>query len=239
MAVLVIVAATSTAAAAPDRCAAGLKGATAGDLVVAFLDLDACIEAGAGGAEHRAAHREVKRALDDGEFALVTLAVTPAGAPVSIAPLGAVAVTGRAYLPPGRYTLKVTYPNHRPLSRELEITGRYRETIELVLASDRKTIGSSTVDLTAEPAPTSIARGKDPEHENLIPDRFRAGQPKPMDAPPPARSRWPYVVLGVGLAAAGAGILLQLDDRPSAATGFFIGGGAAAAAGITGLVLRW
>lgn len=233
--------ASATAAAEPDRCAAGLERAEAGRLVAAFLDLEACIAAGRDGSEHRSAHRRVKRALDGGDYARVTLATTPPNVPVAIAPLGVIAATGIAYLAPGTYTLEVSHPGHRPLSRSLEITGRYRETVELVLApAGEPAATATTVDLTGQPGPTAIGRGKDPEHENLIPERFRAGEPAgPGGDREPRRSRWPYALVGVGLAALGAGVALHLDDREGAATGFYIAGGLGTAAGVTGLLLRW
>jgi hypothetical protein len=228
------------AARAEDRCAAGLELA-ASRPHVAFVHLEACLETGDATAPHRTAHRELKRRLDNGDYALITIAATPADAAIVVEPIGAAVTTGRIYLPPGRYTLSATAAGHAPLSRPLEITGRYRETVELALVAGRTDRGTTTVDLTGEPGRTEIARGKDPEHENLIPDKYRRGEPigGPGGDVRSRRSRWPYIAVAAGVIAAGVGVGLHLADNTDIATGLFIGGVVGVAVGATGLILRW
>lgn len=225
-------------ARAEDHCARGLELARTNP-VAAFVHLEACVTGDGATRDHRAALRELKRQLDGGDYALITIATTPADVAVAVKPLDIV-VTNRVYLPPGTYTLEVAADGYMPLSRPLEVTGRYRETVELTLLQARTGPQTHTVDLTGEPGRTEIVRGKDPEHENLIPDKYRRGQPGDLGGEPAAgRSRWPYAALAIGLVAVGAGVGLHLDDRTSIAAGLYVAGGAGVALGATGLALRW
>jgi len=241
VALAVLTAPISLALADTDPCASGLAAAQRGKPVAAFVSLETCIGSGLAKAEHEATHRRVRRDLDAGNYALVTIATTPPGVAVVVAPIELAVASGRVYLPPGKYTLEVNMDGYVPLSRPLEITGRYRETVELALVEARaKKPGTTTVDLTGEPGRTEIARGKDPEHENLIPDRFRRGQPGDTGGGETnRRSSWPYAVLAVGLVAAGVGVGFHLNDRAGVATALYATGGVATALGATGLILRW
>ena len=237
VAVALVVAAPS--AAADDRCATGLELAGSKPQV-AFVHLEACIAAGGDKAEHRSAHRALKRQLDGGEYALITVATTPEDVAVAIEPLGVVITTGRIYLAPGNYTLEAKKDGHAPVTRPLEITGRYRETIELSLAVSGPKTGVVNVDLTEGPGDTELVRGKDPEHENLLPERYRRGQPTDREpAITDRRSRWPYAAVALGLLAAGVGVGLHLSDNTGAATGLYLAGGLGTAVGVTGLIFRW
>ena len=232
------VALPSVAAAAPCDEAA-LTARADGDLPRHLLEVEACLAAEPG---HRAAARARRAAIERlraGDFAEVTVGTDPEGGTVTIAALDrAVADGTTVWLPLGTHRFRAALPGHRSGEREVVLDAPLRATVVVTLEPEGRA-ASTDVDFGAESEPSFTARGPDPEHDNLLPARFGSGPADGGPAATPRRSRWPFWLGAAGLIAVGAGVAATLDDRSELATALFVGGGAATAGALTGVVFKW
>jgi hypothetical protein len=233
------VALPSVAAAAPCDEAA-LTAPADSDLPRHVLDVEACLAAEPGHREAVRARRAAIERLRAGDFAEVTVGTDPEGGSVTIAALDrAVADGTTVWLPLGTHRFRAALPGHRSGEREVVLDAPLRATVVVTLEPEGRA-ATTDLDFGAESEPSFTARDPDgPEHDNLVPARFGSGPADGGPAAAPRRSRWPFWLGAAGLIAVGAGVAAGLEDRSELATALFVGGGAATAAALTGLVFKW
>lgn len=245
----VVAAALSTLVAAPaiasaDACEDGLAAAAAGEHARAYVALDDCLAGEPSAAvRDRAtdARRAVKRELDRGDYAVVTIHASIEDQAVEVVSLGSTVVTPRElYLPFGSHLLRAARDGYEPVDQLVEVDARVRMQVVVELArlaqSGAQAPGAAELDFSDEtPAPTiGVADPRPKEHESLIPSRFGSG---PAGAAPPeqARPRWPWFAGAAGVLAVAGGIAAHASGRKGLAIGLYIGGAAALGAGAIGL----
>ncbi len=217
-------------AQAEGRGQRGLKAFADDDMVRAHLLLEGCKDAG-----EQDARREAKKRLERGRFAPVAVDVSPPGATVAITSLGETFVADDdVWLPFGKHAFTAQAPGYQSAEAQVEVTDRSRLMFSLRLRR-LENAGTKEVRFDVE-SPTTVKDPKPTKFDSLLDKRFRAPKPGPVADDEPARSKWPWLLLGTGVALAAGGTLVAMEANSgrgkATAVGLFAAGAATTGVGI-------
>jgi hypothetical protein len=162
------------------QCANGLVDARAGQIARAWARLHECERAALALRERAGRTRKaVRKKLEVGKYAPISLAMEPSGAAIQISLWPETMVTGvkTLWLPYGTHKLRATLDGYEQAEAKVKVEDRARQTVVLQLTKKSRSQvdpEGEIVDFSDESAAEAPTAGalKKVEHKSLLPDRY-------------------------------------------------------------------